>query len=96
MMAVVAILMQAAPVWVGKFTTGETLPTPWRVVKVGNARPTAYRMAKVAGRAAIEARVDSSVALLARPLNVDLTQTPIGVRRHSLRTARPGVRRLTV
>lgn len=76
-MAVVAILMQVAPVWVGKFTTGETLPTPWRVVKVGNARPTAYRMAKVAGRAAIEAQVDSSMALLARPINVDLTQTPI-------------------
>jgi hypothetical protein len=76
------ILLAAAalspdPVWVGKFAGTGQPPAPWGVVRIGRAKPTAYRLASVARSPAIEARVDSSMALLARPMKVDLAQTPM-------------------
>ncbi|HEX8639677.1 MAG TPA: DUF3047 domain-containing protein [Allosphingosinicella sp.] len=75
---VAATLVAAAgPVWVGRFTADGTAPAPWRVVRVGKAAPTSYRVATVASVRAVEARADAAMALLARPLSVDLAATPI-------------------
>lgn len=66
------------PVWVGSFAGVGSVPEPWRVVRFNAAvPPTGYRMATVEGVAAIEARADKSMALLARPLAVDLEATPV-------------------
>lgn len=73
----VSLAMAAAPVWVGRFGATGAPPSPWRVVPLGKARPTVYRAATVNGVAAIEARADASMALLARPLDVELAATPI-------------------
>jgi len=77
MIAGTAALPESEPVWVGKFSGAGDCPAPWRVVKISNAPPTAYRLAMVSNESAIEARVDSSMALLVRPVSVDLTRTPI-------------------
>lgn len=79
MIVIAATLAAAAtgPVWVGKFGTNGTVPPPWRVVTVGKVKPTLYRAAMVDGVGAMEAVADSSMALLARPLSVDLAATPI-------------------
>ena len=64
--------------WVGKFAGSGALPAPWRVVQIDKkTKPTIYRLATVAGVAAVEARANDSMALLARPLSVDLAATPI-------------------
>lgn len=65
-----------APVWVGKFGGSGASPS-WRTITVGKTKPTVFRQTTVAGVAAIEARADSSMALYARPLVVDLAATPI-------------------
>lgn len=66
------------PSWVGKFTIAGAPPAPWRVVQINKkTRPTAYRVATVDGVVAVEARADSSMALLARPITIDLSATPI-------------------
>jgi len=69
----------AAPLWVGKFdaTTGG-LPAGWKVEHL-NAKfpPTEYRLRQWDGVAAVEATAVKSMALLGRPLSVDLEQTPI-------------------
>jgi hypothetical protein len=63
---------------VGAFSGQGAPPAPWRVVQLDRKRAaTAYRQATVAGRGAIEARASNSMALLARPLTVDLAATPI-------------------
>jgi hypothetical protein len=68
----------AAPLWVGRFSGEGAPPAPWRVVVLNKkVAPTSYRSARVAGVGAIEARATASMALLARPLRVDLAQTPI-------------------
>jgi hypothetical protein len=68
----------AAPVWVGRFSGEGSPPAPWQVVRLGNkAPPTSYRLRTVAGVGAIEARATRSMALLARPVRVDLARTPI-------------------
>lgn len=68
----------AGPVWVGKFSGSGAPPTPWRVVQLDKkVNPTRYRVAVVEGVSAVEARADNSMALLARPLSVDLAATPI-------------------
>ena len=78
----VAILATAiaaeGPIWVGKFAGTGAPPAPWRVVQIDKkTKPTIYRLATVAGVAAVEARANDSMALFARPLSVDLTATPI-------------------
>ncbi len=77
-MSTILLLAIAAPVWVGRFS-GEGPPSaPWQIVRIGKRAPlTAYRRAKILGAGAIEARADKSMALLARPLRVDLARTPI-------------------
>ncbi|MEO7826234.1 MAG: DUF3047 domain-containing protein, partial [Allosphingosinicella sp.] len=71
-------LAAAAPLWVGRFVSPGAPPPPWRVVRLSKTvPPTAYRVAVVRGVTAVEARADSSMALLARPLTVDLAATPI-------------------
>lgn len=68
----------APPVWVGRFPASGSVPAPWRVVQMSRkVPPTRYRVAKVAGVQAIEARAQSSMALLARPISVDLAATPV-------------------
>ncbi len=54
------------------------LPEPWRVVTINDRiKPTEYRAATVDGVSAFEAQADGSMALLARPLEVDLNATPV-------------------
>jgi hypothetical protein len=68
----------AQSVRVGDFVGSGSPPAPWRVVQIGRkVPPTSYRQATVAGVNAIEARAKGSMALLARPLAVDLSATPI-------------------
>ncbi len=82
MAAVLAGLSAAAgaavPMWVGRFAGAGPPPQPWRVVRLSSkVAPTAYRQAVVLGVPAIEARARNSMALLARPLQVDLNATPV-------------------
>jgi hypothetical protein len=72
-----AALTASAPTWVGRFSTPGPPPAPWHMIKLTAERPTTYRVAVVSGRAAVEARVDRSMSLLARPINVDLSATPV-------------------
>lgn len=69
----------SAPVRVGDFAAGgDALPAPWKVVQLDERVPaTRYRPLQWDGRAAIEARANASMALLARPLTVDLQATPV-------------------
>jgi hypothetical protein len=68
----------AQPVWIGQFVGSGAVPAPWRVVQIGRkAPPTQYRRATVSGVQAIEARAERSMALLARPIAVDLAATPV-------------------
>jgi len=73
-----AALTAAAILWVGQFPGEGALPSPWRVVRIDKAVPaTMYRSATIDGVRAVEARANASMALLARPLAVDLATTPI-------------------
>ncbi|WP_050416028.1 DUF3047 domain-containing protein [Azoarcus sp. CIB] len=67
-----------SPVWVGRFgSDSDALPEPWRVVRLNNSVPaTRYRLVYWDGINAIEAHADRSMALLARPVDVDLRRTP--------------------
>jgi hypothetical protein len=48
------------------------------VVPLGRkGKPTVYRLASISGSGAVEARAAASMALLARPVTVDLAKTPI-------------------
>ncbi len=69
----------AAPMHIGDFSAGgDALPSPWKVVQLNVRVPaTRYRTLQWDGRAAIEARANASMALLARPLTVDLQTTPV-------------------
>lgn len=69
----------AAPLWVGRFdpALGE-LPPGWRLERPNpDAPPTRYRVREWDGVAAIEARAEASMALLARSLTIDLAATPV-------------------
>jgi hypothetical protein len=73
-----AFALAAAPTWVGRFSGSGAPPAPWRVITVGKrVKPTSYRVVSVSGTTAVEARAESSMALLARPIAVDLSKTPI-------------------
>lgn len=77
-MIVVSMLLAAAPVWVGRFAGAGPPPPPWRVVRINKKTPpTTYRVTTVDGIAAVEAVAVKSMALLARPLAVDLAATPV-------------------
>lgn len=79
-------MANAQTVWVGRFQVPSAqpsssapvqLPAPWRVVPISKLKPTAYRSLLWDGVPAIQARADSSMALLAREVQVDLAQTPV-------------------
>lgn len=82
----VRILLLLLPTWVhaqtldvGRFTTGSTeIPAPWQVVvPSAKAPPTRYQLRDWDGVVAIEATAKASMALLARPLDMDLQQFPV-------------------
>ena len=66
-----------APNWVGRFSGEGAPPAPWKMVNLPGERPTRYLVANVSGKVALEAIVDRSMSLLARPISVDLAKTPV-------------------
>ena len=77
-------LALAVALWAGLAVSAQAqsssaaLPEPWRVVTINDRiQPTRYQAATVDGVAALEAQADGSMALLARPLEVDLNATPV-------------------
>ena len=72
-----ATAASASPTWVGRFTTPGNPPAPWRMVPYQGEKPTTYRIAQVGGRVGVEARVDSSMSLMARPVEINLAEKPI-------------------
>ena len=77
MLLLLAAAAPQDPVWVGRFSGSGGAPAPWRVVKTARVKPTTYRVAEVDNVSAMEARVDKSMAMLARPVTVDLGKTPV-------------------
>ena len=73
---VIALLGTSGLQWVGSFD-GVAIPAPWRVVQLPKVKPTVYRAATIDGVSGIAAHADSSMALLARPIAVDLADTPV-------------------
>lgn len=69
----------AEPLRVGDFSQLDQLPQPpWQLLRFDDQVPaTDYRLSTQNGVAAVEARADASMALLARPLAVDLEETPV-------------------
>lgn len=72
-------LIQAQTLDVGRIDAGATaIPAPWQIVVPSEkAPPTRYQLRQWDGVAAIEATAKGSMALLARPLNMDLQPTPV-------------------
>lgn len=71
-------LLFAAQAWVGQFRAEGPPPAPWRVVRISKKTPpTRYRVTRIDGVIAIEGVAEKSMALLARPLTVDLEATPV-------------------
>jgi len=69
-----ALGVSAEPVWVGRFSDGDTaIPAPWKIERLNDKYPpTRYAMRRWDGVVAIEAHADKSMALLGRPVAVDL------------------------
>jgi len=65
--------------WVGRFDGADiAVPAPWRLLQLDKrVPPTQYRIKLWDGIPAIEATADGSMTLLARPVEVDLSRTPI-------------------
>jgi hypothetical protein len=70
---------QAIDVAVGEFTTTASIPpAPWQMVHLDKrVAPTRYQVIAWDGVVAVEAVAEHSMALLARPLDINLQQTPI-------------------
>lgn len=71
--------VSAEPLWVGRFSEADSaIPAPWKVEQL-NERipPTRYTLRRWEGVTAIEAHASKSMALLGRPVAVDLEKTPI-------------------
>ncbi len=66
-------------VWLDRFgQEAADVPPPWRVVQLDRkVLPTRYRITLWDGHYAIEASADHSMALLARPVEIDLNRTPV-------------------
>ncbi len=76
----ISLLAQAGEVvWLDRFDQEATsVPPPWRVVQLDRkVPPTRYRITLWDGHHAIEASADHSMALLARPVEIDLNHTPV-------------------
>jgi hypothetical protein len=73
--AVIALLLAAQLM---AFTTAGPVPPPWVVAPVSKkVPPTQYRIVTLDGVTGIEGNARASMALLARPVTVDLKATPI-------------------
>ncbi len=70
---------QGQAVHVGRFSASSAdPPPPWSVLRLDErVPPTRYRVLRWDGVNAVEARAAASMALLARPLDVDLAATPV-------------------
>ena len=79
LVALIATVANAESQWVGRFAAGASaIPAPWKVERIDQRIPaTEYVIRDWDGVAAVEARADKSMALLARPLEIDLQKTPI-------------------
>lgn len=79
LMVAVSPLTFAEAIWVGKFSAAQNSPpAPWRVEQIDkNIPPTRYRVREWDGVSAVEATAVKSMALLARPLAIDLSKTPL-------------------
>jgi hypothetical protein len=66
-----------SPTWLGRFSSPGPPPPPWHMVTLPGHQPTRYRVAVVGGKVAMEAIVDRSMSLMARPVSIDLAKTPI-------------------
>lgn len=66
-------------VWLDRFVKEDVdVPAPWRVVQLDSkVSPTRYRVSLWDDVFAIEAAAERSMALLARPVEVDLNLTPV-------------------
>jgi hypothetical protein len=68
----------AEPVWVGRFPESGAIPAPWQVEHLNkDFASTRYGLRVWDGVPAVEAHAEKSMALLARPVDVDLARTPI-------------------
>lgn len=78
LLLIIPSLASAEPLWVGRFPSEGALPAPWQVEQLNkDIPPTRYGLRQWDGVAAVEAHAVKSMALLARPLSVDLAKTPI-------------------
>jgi hypothetical protein len=67
----------SATVWVGRFDGEGPPPEPWRIQQLDERiPPTRYTLREWDGVPAVEAHAERSMALLGRPLEVDLAATP--------------------
>ncbi|MEI7613875.1 MAG: DUF3047 domain-containing protein [Betaproteobacteria bacterium] len=68
----------AETLWVGRFLASDaSLPPPWRVERIDErVPPTRYGLRTWDGVNAVEAHASKSMALLARPIDIDLNKTP--------------------
>lgn len=59
-------------------TASESVPEPWQVIQLDrDIAPTRYQVRRWDHVLGVEAHADHSMALLARPIEVDLQQTPV-------------------
>lgn len=74
-----ASTLQAEPLWIGRFSEADsTIPVPWKIEQLDTkVPPTRYNLRRWDGVMAIEAHANKSMALLGRPVTVDLKNTPI-------------------
>lgn len=70
---------QAETLWVGRFSASDpAIPPPWKIEHLdARVPPTQYALRQWDSVMAIEARANRSMALLGRPVTVDLKKTPI-------------------
>lgn len=72
------VVAHAEPQWIGRFPASGDLPAPWQIEQLNkDIPPTRYRLREWDGVPAVEAHAVKSMALLARPVVVDLGKTPI-------------------
>lgn len=72
-----ALASSSPPTWIGRFTVPGSPPAPWQMIPYQGEKPTSYRVAQVDGRMGVEARVNSSMSLMARPVEINLAEKPI-------------------
>ena len=65
--------------WLGRFDPAqEEIPAPWQLLRFDqDIPPTRYSLRDVDGTGAVHADAHASMALLARPLQIDLSATPV-------------------